>query len=114
MDQSGQDYSMQLYRKSGRSCRPLNGLERQNSHDGKTVDIVVESDASTHGWGATCDGVGTGGPWSPEESQWHINCLEAPGGLSNPPHSEGGPDHPDTPRECPGDDAPTSRMAYLR
>jgi hypothetical protein len=39
--------------------------------------IVVESDVSTHGWGATCDGVRTGGPWSPEESQWHINCLEA-------------------------------------
>ena len=31
----------------------------------------------THGWGATCDGVCTGGPWSTEETQWDINCLEA-------------------------------------
>lgn len=39
--------------------------------------MVIESDASTQGWGATCGGVRTGGPWSPEERQWHINCLEA-------------------------------------
>ena len=26
--------------------------------------------------GVTCEGVRTGGPWSPEEGQCHINCLE--------------------------------------
>ena len=39
--------------------------------------LVIESDASTRGWGATCEGARTGGPWSSEERQWHINCLEA-------------------------------------
>lgn len=39
--------------------------------------LTIESDASKTGWGATCEGKRTGGPWSPEESQWHIDCLEA-------------------------------------
>ena len=39
--------------------------------------IVIELDASTYGWGATCEGIRTGGPWSPKGSQWHMNCLEA-------------------------------------
>ena len=39
--------------------------------------LMIESDASTRGWGASCEGMQTGGPWSPEEKQWHINCLEA-------------------------------------
>ena len=45
--------------------------------------MVMESDVSTRGSGATCDGVRTGRPWSPEESQWHINCLEALPGVLN-------------------------------
>ena len=28
------------------------------------------------GWGATCQGQKTGGPWTEEEAQRHINCLE--------------------------------------
>lgn len=39
-------------------------------------DVIIESDASLRGWGAVSNGVRTGGPWSPEESQYHINCLE--------------------------------------
>ena len=39
--------------------------------------LVIESDASTRGWGAMCEGARTGGPWSLEERQWHINYLEA-------------------------------------
>ena len=39
--------------------------------------LVIESDASTRGWGASCKGARTGGPWSSEERQWHFNCLEA-------------------------------------
>lgn len=27
------------------------------------------------GWGATCDGVCTGKPWVPEESQWHQGSV---------------------------------------
>ena len=42
------------------------------------------------------------------------DVVGVPGGLSNPPPSEGGYDHPDTPIECPRDDAPTSRLAHLR
>jgi len=38
--------------------------------------LMIESYASTYGWRAVCKGVRTGGPWSPEERQWHINCLE--------------------------------------
>ena len=39
--------------------------------------LVIKFDASTLGWGATAEGIRTGGPWSPEEKQWDINCLEA-------------------------------------
>ena len=38
--------------------------------------LTIETDASKKGWGAVCDGVRTGGPWSPEESRLHINCQE--------------------------------------
>ena len=38
--------------------------------------LIIESDASTQGWGATCQGSDTGGPWSALEKTWHINCLE--------------------------------------
>ena len=39
-------------------------------------DIQIESDASLIGWGATAQGLRTGGPWSREEKTLHINCLE--------------------------------------
>ena len=35
----------------------------------------IESDASLVGWGASCRGILTGGPW-PQEEKYHINCLE--------------------------------------
>ena len=49
--------------------------------NGKTVlatepDLTIESDTSSRGWGAYCQGTSTGGPWSPLEKKWHINCLE--------------------------------------
>ena len=31
---------------------------------------------STTGWGASCQGVQTGGPWDQREAQMHINWLE--------------------------------------
>ena len=38
--------------------------------------VIIKSDASLQGWGAVCNGVRTGGPWSQSEQQLHINCLE--------------------------------------
>ena len=49
--------------------------------NGKTVlsaepDLTIESDASSQGWGASCQGTSTGGPWSIQEKSRYINCLE--------------------------------------
>ncbi|KAM8975733.1 LOW QUALITY PROTEIN: uncharacterized protein RCH25_020573 [Pelodytes ibericus] len=43
---------------------------------GTVPDLVVESDASLLGWGAQCGTLSTGGCWSLQESNLHINCLE--------------------------------------
>lgn len=40
------------------------------------IDIVIDSDASLTGWGATCSQQRIRGPWSVEESKMYINCLE--------------------------------------
>ncbi len=53
-------------------------LERWN---GKNIvvdqpNFVIESDASLKGWGAAHAESKTGGSWSKEEKQYHINCLE--------------------------------------
>ena len=42
----------------------------------RSPDIQLESDASRIGWGASYEGVQTGGPWSRQEKEYHINCLE--------------------------------------
>ena len=42
----------------------------------QTLSMTITSDASLLGWGATCNGVRTRGPWSPTEQSLHINCLE--------------------------------------
>ena len=42
----------------------------------KEPDLVIESDASTLGWGVSCQNINTGGPWSVQEKTNHINCLE--------------------------------------
>lgn len=41
-----------------------------------TPGVHVHSDASKTGWGGTCNGVPCGGPWTPTESELHINVLE--------------------------------------
>ena len=51
------------------------------SHNGKPIkspqpDLILYTDASLLGWGATCQGVQIGGAWSMEERSLHINCLE--------------------------------------
>ncbi len=40
------------------------------------IQLTIETDASTKGWGAHCQGISTGRRWSPEEAELHINCLE--------------------------------------
>ena len=47
----------------------------------RKVDIELTSDASSLGWGATCEGTKTGGRWSVEEAEAHINCLELIAGF---------------------------------
>ena len=38
-------------------------------------DLVIETDASTVGWGSSCQNSQTGGLWSCQEREMHINCL---------------------------------------
>ena len=40
------------------------------------ISLFIESDASNTGWGAHCNCVATGGPWSQSEIDLHINHLE--------------------------------------
>ena len=42
----------------------------------RSPDIQLELDTSQISWGASCKGVQTGGPWSRQEKEYHINCLE--------------------------------------
>ena len=56
-------------------------LNNSCQHNGRPLQIVqwgltIESDASKKGWGASCQGVNTGGPWSVQERTHHINYLE--------------------------------------
>ncbi len=37
---------------------------------------VVTTDASSKGWGATCNGQAASGLWTGPRLLWHINCLE--------------------------------------
>ena len=53
-------------------------LHEHNSQDitPPHFDLTIRTDASLLGWGATCNGTSTGGCWSVEEAEQHINCLE--------------------------------------
>ena len=46
--------------------------------------MMITSDASLMGWGATCNGVRTRGPWSPTKQSLYINCLELLAATCNP------------------------------
>ena len=37
---------------------------------------IMKTDASKKGWGAFCQGIPTGGEWTSEEKENHINILE--------------------------------------
>ena len=82
LEQSEQDYSAQLILSKEEKEELEWWWDHLSAWNGKTImtdkpSVVIESDASTRGWGASCEGARTGGPWSSEERQWHINCLEA-------------------------------------
>ena len=56
-------------------------VDNANHHNGRPLqithwDCTIESDASTVGWGASCQGRNTGGPWTPQEKSFHINYLK--------------------------------------
>lgn len=56
-------------------------LDHMEAWNGRAIfgcdpDLVIESDASKSGWGARCWDSSSGGKWSADEGQLHINCLE--------------------------------------
>ena len=81
LDESQQNYDTQL-RLSRDSREELewwnSKLQNWNGKSllDKEVNLVIDSDASLAGWGAACQDQRTGGPWSDQERQYHINCLE--------------------------------------
>ena len=38
--------------------------------------MIIDSNAYLQGWGARCGEQTTGGAWSHQEAEFHINCLE--------------------------------------
>ncbi|KAL0195108.1 hypothetical protein M9458_008680, partial [Cirrhinus mrigala] len=38
--------------------------------------VIVNTDASSMGWGSVCNGQAASGSWTGPRLQWHINCLE--------------------------------------
>ena len=40
------------------------------------AEVLIQKDASTKGWGATCNGISTGRKRSAQEMKNHINVLE--------------------------------------
>ena len=58
------------------------------SHNGRCLqvthwDLTIESDTSTKGWGASCEGKNTGGPWTSHETLSH-QLLGAAYGIFSP------------------------------
>lgn len=56
-------------------------IENLQNWNGKAMispapDMVITTDSSLKGWGATCEGVTTQGLWKSSESKKHINALE--------------------------------------
>ena len=44
--------------------------------DVREPTVEITTDASTAGWGAVCNTRQTGGRWSPQEQEYHINILK--------------------------------------
>ena len=61
--------------RAGLVDEPFHSLEWEEPGT-RQPELQIESDASLIGWGASCQGTQTGGPWSQAEKRMHINCLE--------------------------------------
>ena len=53
-------------------------IQEASSYNGQPLqitqwDLTVESNASKQGWGASCQGTNTGGPWTASEQSEHTN-----------------------------------------
>ena len=53
----------------------------QQSRSCPTLDMVLTTDASKSGWGATYQECSTGDMWTQDERTAHINCLEMKAAL---------------------------------
>ena len=56
----------------------MNNLQDFDAHSvvPPSADMIITTDASKSGWGATNQSNKTGGVWTIEEKTAHINCLE--------------------------------------
>ena len=56
----------------------VNNLQKINGRNflKSEPELVIYSDASLTGWGATCNEVAIGGPWDQAQTNLHINELE--------------------------------------
>ena len=67
LELSDQDYSAQLTLSKGEQEELQWWVDHLSAWNGRTItteklSLVIESDASTRGWGASCEGIQTGGP----------------------------------------------------
>ena len=56
-------------------------IEYSQAHNGRPLqilelDLMIDTDASLLGWGASCSGKSASGPWTQVEQTHHINYLE--------------------------------------
>lgn len=56
-------------------------IDYLNKHNSSSLqisrwDLTIETDALTHGWGGSCQGTNTRGPWTRRDKEHHINYLE--------------------------------------
>ena len=78
LERGSQDYdvSTSLSQQCKEELRWWDNHMRRWNGKSLIIDLTIESDASLIGWGAVSRGQRTGGPWTEEEAQMHINCLE--------------------------------------
>ena len=56
-------------------------IQNLSLYNGKSLvtpppQLIISSDASKHGWGASCQGKSTGRPLSLQQQKFHINVLK--------------------------------------
>ncbi|XP_062575409.1 uncharacterized protein LOC134237319 [Saccostrea cucullata] len=76
-----QDYNAQVLLTLEAQRDLLWWIHHLNDTNGKSIvmnqpSVVIQTDASNLGWGATCKNVRIGGAWLQSEIHYHINVLE--------------------------------------